>query len=104
MLGWFLPGALYRIGEPFVFAMMDERLREAFNFPRQSLALRNLVAYSLKTRGRIIRLLPPRREPRLLTKIKNRTYPHGYEIEQLGPPVEQQKELAATLHRDKELA
>ena len=104
MLGWFLPPALYRIGEPFVFAMMDDRLLEAFNFPRQPLALQKLVAYSLRTRGRIIRLLPPRRKPRLLTKIKNRTYPHGYEIEQLGPPIEHQKELATTLHRDKDLA
>jgi hypothetical protein len=100
MLGWFLPPALYWLGEPFVFAMMDDRLIEAFGFPKQPTILRKLVAFALKMRGRIIRLLPARKQPRLITQMKNRTYPKGYEIEKLGPPPEQQKELAATLHRD----
>jgi hypothetical protein len=100
LLGWFLPPALYWLGQPFVFAMMDDRLSEAFNFPKQPEFLRKLVAFNLRMRGRIIRLLSPRRQPRLLTQIKNRTYPTGYEIEKLGPPAEQQRELAAAFHRD----
>jgi hypothetical protein len=34
--------------------------------------------------------------------MKNRTYPNGYEIEQLGPPPERQRELAATWQPDSE--
>ena len=96
MLGWFLPRWLYWLGEPFVFAMMDDRLIEAFGFTKQPQALQKLVAVSLSLRGRFIRLLPPRRHPRLITALKSRTYPNGYEIEQLGPPIEKQRELAAT--------
>jgi hypothetical protein len=103
MLGWYLPRFLHRIGKPFVFAMMDDRLAEAFGFPKQPLFLRKLVASALALRGRIIRFLPPRREPRLLTQMKNRTYPNGYEIDQLGPPVEKQRELAATFQPESEL-
>jgi hypothetical protein len=100
MLGWYLPRALRHLGEPFVYAMMDDRLIEAFGFPKQPPALKSMVANALKLRGRIIRHLPPRRLPRLLTQAKNRTYPHGYEIEQLGPPIERQRELAASLRRE----
>jgi ER-bound oxygenase mpaB/B'/Rubber oxygenase, catalytic domain len=102
MLGWFLPRWLYWLGEPFVYAMMDDRLIEAFGFPKQPAFLQKLVAFSLKLRGRIIRLLPPRRTPRLLTASKNRTYPNGYQIEQLGPPIDHQHELAATWQSDSE--
>jgi hypothetical protein len=100
MLGWLLPRWLFWLGKPFVFAMMDDPLIDAFRFPRQAPILRKLVAFVLKTRGRIVRILPPRRKPRLLTQSKNRTYPHGYEIENLGPPVEKQRELAHSFHQD----
>lgn len=100
MLGWLLPRWLYWLGEPFVYAMMDDRLIEAFGFPKQPIFLQKLVAFGLRLRGRFIRLLPPRRAPRLLTQMKNRTYPNGYEIEQLGPPPERQRELAATWQPD----
>jgi hypothetical protein len=100
MLGWYLPSFLHGVGKPIVFAMMDDRLADAFGFPKQPMWLRKVVAGALSTRGRIIRLLPARRKPRLLTEIKSRTYPNGYEIEQLGPPHEKQRELAATLRRE----
>jgi len=102
MLGWFLPRWLYGLGAPFVYAMMDDRLVEAFGFPKQPRFLQNLVAFGLKLRRRIIRWLPPRQNPRLLTEMKSRTYPNGYEIEQLGPPPERQRELAATWHGESE--
>lgn len=95
LIGWYLPRPLHWLGKPFVYAMMDDPLIEAFHFPKQPRWLQKLVAFALSMRGRIIRLLPPRSHPRLLTQMKNRTYPNGYEIEQLGPPAEQQRELAA---------
>jgi hypothetical protein len=33
----------------------------------------------------MLRLLPPRRKPKLRTELRHRTYPQGYEIEALGP-------------------
>lgn len=35
--------------------------------------------------GRVMRWLPPRRAPFLYTAIPTRTYPHGYEVTELGP-------------------
>jgi len=35
-------------------------------------------------RAKFVRMLPRRNTPRLITQMKNRTYPNGYQIEQLG--------------------
>jgi hypothetical protein len=84
-LSWYLPKPLRRLGEPAVYAMMDEPLLDAFGFPKPPDALRRLVQGSLRMRGRMVRWLPERRRPFLRTKMRNRTYPQGYEIEELGP-------------------
>ena len=83
-LGWFLPKPLWRLGEPAIYAMMDDRLLEAFGFPKPSATMRRLVQGSLKLRSRALRLLPERRKPVLQTQIKRRSYSHGYRIEELG--------------------
>ena len=98
LLGWVLPPFLFWLGEPFVYAMMDDRLIEAFGFPKQAPFLRHLVATSLKIRGLLTRLLPTRQKPRLFTEMKMRSYPNGYEIENLGPSPDDQKALAASFH------
>jgi hypothetical protein len=85
-LGWFLPKPLRPLGAPFMYAMLDDRLLEAFRFPKQPKWLRWLVAQGLVLRGRVLRFLPPRTKPRLRTEMKHRSYPNGYTIEQLGPP------------------
>jgi len=86
ILGWYLPGPLRRIGEPFVNALMDDALLDAFGFPRPRAIVRKLTQGALKLRGRIASLLPERKKPRLRTRnIKHRTYPRGYKIEELGP-------------------
>jgi hypothetical protein len=87
-LGWFLPAPLRRLGEPAIYAMLDEPLLEAFGFPKPSPAMRRLVEGALKMRGRLMRLLPERRKPRLRTGPRRPTYPNGYRIEELGPPIE----------------
>jgi hypothetical protein len=67
--------------------MLEDALLEAFGFPRPSPAMRRLVAAGLRLRGRLVRLLPPRRRPRLRTEMRRpATYPDGYAIERLGPP------------------
>ena len=91
-LGWFLPAPLRRLGEPALYAMMDEPLLDAFGFPHPPAALRRLVEGALKLRARFIRLLPERERPRLRTGPRRPTYPRGYHIEELGPRIEKKSE------------
>jgi len=69
-----------------IYAMLDEATLAAFGFPKPLPASRALLRAALKLRGRVVRWLPPRREPYFLTDTQNRTYPRGYQISELGPP------------------
>ncbi len=84
MLSWVLPKMLWTLGAPFVHAMIDDRLLAAVGLPNPPDWMHSLVQNMLRTRGRLLRLLPRRAIPRLLTQTKNRSYPNGYDIEQLG--------------------
>jgi hypothetical protein len=69
-----------------IYAMLDDRMLEAFGFPRLFGFMPTLARFALKLRGKFVRLLPPRKKPHFFTDIPNRTYPRGYEIPELGPP------------------
>jgi hypothetical protein len=84
-VSWF-PRVLAPVVRSAMYALMDEPVREAFGFLRPSWLTRALVVGGLKVRAKVLRWLPPRRRPRLRTAMKQRSYPHGYVIEQLGPP------------------
>jgi len=84
-LGWFLPKPLHGLGAPLLYALLDDRLLEAFGFPKPAPVLRRLMTTLLRTRGRLVRLLPERRQPRLRPGPRRPTYPNGYRIEELGP-------------------
>jgi hypothetical protein len=86
-LGWF-PGLPKRFGSRAIYALMDERLLDAFGFPHPPRALQATVARALRARGRIVTLLPPRRRPRLRTRRRTRTYGRGWRLEALGPELE----------------
>jgi hypothetical protein len=83
-LAWF-PGLPKRLGAHAIAALMDDRLREAIGFPRPPEALARAVEGSLRARARAVRLLPPRRKPKLRTQLRHRTYRDRYVIEVLGP-------------------
>jgi cytochrome P450 len=83
-LSWMLPRPLWHLGEPAVYAMMDDPLREAFGFPQAPEAIRRFVRMSLRLRARAMRWMPERRRPVLRTRKRHRTYPHGYRIDDLG--------------------
>jgi hypothetical protein len=83
-LGWYLPRALWPLGRPFIHALMDDRLLEAVGLPRPHPLIRRVAEGALRLRSRIVRRLPPRREPRLITRRRHPTYPSGYRIEELG--------------------
>ncbi len=83
-LAWF-PGLPKRAGSHAIAALMDDRLRQAIGFPRPPRAVARAVRGALRARARVVRLLPPRRRPKLRTKLRHRTYRDGYAIEALGP-------------------
>ena len=86
-LAWF-PGLPKRFGSQAIYALMDERLLDAFGFPHPPRALRTAVESALRTRGRVVALLPPRRSPRLRTRRRTRTYGREWQLETLGPELE----------------
>jgi ER-bound oxygenase mpaB/B'/Rubber oxygenase, catalytic domain len=80
-----IPGLPKRLGRRGVFALLDEPLLDALGLPRPTRAERRLAESSLRLRARAVRLLPPRRRPRLRTSLRRRTYPAGHRVEELGP-------------------
>jgi hypothetical protein len=91
-VSWF-PGFLAPVVRRSIHAMLDETMLRAFGFPDPGSFLRGFVAFALRTRGRLIRLLPPRRKAHFITHDRNRTYPRGYEIAELGPPAAVREEV-----------
>jgi hypothetical protein len=84
-LGFYFPKFLWRFGEPFLYALMDDPLLEAFGFPKPSRARRWFVEGLLRSRARLIRRFPARRSPKDLADRGRRTYPNGVEMEDIGP-------------------
>jgi len=84
LLSWYLPRPLWPLGRPFVHAMMDDQLLAAVGLPRPHPAVRRLTEGAVRLRGRVVRRLPARRRPRLITRQPHPTYPEGYTIEELG--------------------
>ncbi|TNE61391.1 MAG: DUF2236 domain-containing protein [Bacteroidetes bacterium] len=83
-LSWLLPKPLWRLGAPFIHALLDDPLLAAVGLQPAPRWMQRLVRGILQLRGRFVRLLPPRRSPWLRTKLPNRSYPDGYAIGQLG--------------------
>ena len=77
-----LPAALVR---RISLATMDTPLLDAFRFPRPSRPMNSLVRGALRARGRVVRLLPPRRAPYFARQLPQiRSYPDGYAVSELG--------------------
>jgi ER-bound oxygenase mpaB/B'/Rubber oxygenase, catalytic domain len=83
-LAWF-PGLPKRLGAPAIHALMDDRLLDAFGFPRPPPAVRAAVEGALRARARVVAALPARRRPRLRTARQTRTYGRRWNLETLGP-------------------
>lgn len=74
------------LGARTIYALLDDPLLDALGLPRPRPVERRLIEGILRTRARLVRLLPPRRKPRLRTQVHRATYPHGHRVEELGPP------------------
>ena len=73
------------LGTRAICALLDEPLLAALGLPSPTPAERRLVEGALRLRAGAVRLLPPRRRPRLRTEMRRQTYPKGYRLEELGP-------------------
>jgi hypothetical protein len=84
LLGFYLPRPLIPIGRPVAHAVMDDPLLQAMGFPRPPALLRRAVTAMLKLRKLVLKRLPDRQSPHLLTEVARPTYPEGYGVEELG--------------------
>ncbi len=82
---WY-PRSLAPVVRQAIYALLDDEMLDAFGFPRPIPGVRALISGALKIRARIVRFMPPRREPNFFTDRPNWTHRRGYEIESLGPP------------------
>jgi hypothetical protein len=81
---WF-PGPARPLVRAAISGLIDERLQHAFDFPASD-AVGRLTRFAMRLRAATLRLLPKRRRPRLRTALAHRSYPNGWQIEELGPP------------------
>jgi hypothetical protein len=86
LFGSWYPAFLKPFVDFSIYALLDDAMLAAFGFPRPLPLTRPMLRGALKLRGRLVRFLPPRREPHFFTDNPNRTHPKGYEIAALGPP------------------
>jgi hypothetical protein len=81
-----IPRPFAPLGDALVSAMYDERLRAAMKVPTPAWLVRTGLHLGLKTRARILRHLGrPRRVALFTDGIVTKTYPDGYDINDLGP-------------------
>ncbi|WP_406010397.1 DUF2236 domain-containing protein [Streptomyces sp. NBC_00637] len=84
MASWY-PRPLAPVLRNATLALLDDHLLEAFRYTPPAPGVRAAVRAAVRARGRLVRLLPPRRAPhhaRQNREIKG--YPNGYRLGELG--------------------
>lgn len=84
MLGFYAPRVLWPLGRPVMRALMDPPLLAAMGLTPAPRWLQTAVRAGLQMRAAIVRILPKRRRPHLITHVRRPTYPNGYDIAELG--------------------
>ena len=79
------PKLLHPLIQPWIYALMDEPMLKAFNFPYPSSLTRKILESSLKLRGLMQRCLLPKQNPSFYTDETIPSYPEGYQLTDLGP-------------------
>ncbi|MFE0350332.1 oxygenase MpaB family protein [Streptomyces griseoluteus] len=84
MTSWY-PRPLAPLLRTATLALLDEPLLRAFRYKAPSATATSLVRRAVKTRGRLVRLLPPRRAPHFARQNwEIKSYPNGYRTAELG--------------------
>ncbi|WP_286929819.1 MULTISPECIES: oxygenase MpaB family protein [Aeromicrobium] len=85
LLTTFYPRPLAPAVRRFSVAIMDPHLRTAFGYDHPPAWFERLCHGALCGRGRVVRFMPERREPRRVRDSRRiRSYPGGFLIEELG--------------------
>ncbi len=87
-LRWF-PPPLRPLARAAMSCLMDEPMRQAFDWAPPSPRLQAVVVGAMRLRAWLLRWVPASRRPQLRTAGPYRSYPHGYRIERIGPPDDQ---------------
>ncbi|MBV1948772.1 oxygenase MpaB family protein [Streptomyces sp. BV129] len=84
MASWY-PRPLAPLLRTATLALLDEPLLRAFRYEAPSATITSLVRRVLRVRGRLVRLLPPRRAPHFARQNREvKSYPNGYDTADLG--------------------
>ncbi|MFF9392314.1 oxygenase MpaB family protein [Streptomyces griseoluteus] len=84
MTSWY-PRPLAPLLRTATLALLDPPLRRTFRYEAPSATATSLVRRAVKIRGRLVRLLPPRRAPHFARQNwEIKSYPNGYRTAELG--------------------
>jgi ER-bound oxygenase mpaB/B'/Rubber oxygenase, catalytic domain len=83
-LAW-LPWVPKALGARAISALLEPHVVDALGLVRPTQAERRATEAAVRARGKVVRLLPSRRRPKLRTTMKRRSYPGGWTVETLGP-------------------
>ncbi|MET8244144.1 oxygenase MpaB family protein [Streptomyces sp. NPDC005202] len=84
MASWY-PRPLAPLLRTTTLALLDEALLRAFRYESPAGLTRAFVRRAVRTRGRVVRLLPPRRAPHFARQNwEIKSYPNGYRLADLG--------------------
>ncbi|MET9898900.1 oxygenase MpaB family protein [Streptomyces sp. NPDC006446] len=84
MASWY-PRPLAPLLRTTILALLDEPLLRAFRYEPPGGATRALVRRAVRARGRLVRLLPPRRSPHFARQNREiKGYRDGYRVAELG--------------------
>ncbi|MFE6281332.1 oxygenase MpaB family protein [Streptomyces sp. NPDC057877] len=84
MASWY-PRPLAPLLRTATLALLDDSLLRSFRYRPPSPATRTLVRGAVRARGRVVRLLPPRRAPHFARQNREiKGYPNGYRLNELG--------------------
>ncbi|MEU6384078.1 oxygenase MpaB family protein [Streptomyces bauhiniae] len=84
MVSWY-PRPLAPLLRTVTLSLLDEPLLRAFRYEAPSASAASLVRRAVRFRGRLVRLLPPRRAPHFARQNwEIKSYPNGYRTADLG--------------------
>ncbi len=70
---------------PAIRCLLDVKMLEVLGYKQPSFLLKYIVVQAMKTRAFFLRVITFKRYSSFISTERNRTYPRGYQIEELGP-------------------
>lgn len=84
-LSWY-PAPARPLVRNVLLAVLEDSVLDAFGYKHPPRWLRASVDVAMRLRAVVLRYLPRRRKPHLVSEAPTHTYPHGHELTDLGVP------------------